>query len=96
MIITVHFYRITFFSLSDKMSRQLGARKTRNYSPLLKLENAVKMVESGAMSRKKAAATFGVPRTTLIDKLSGRYCLGACPGCKTVLTKSNKSIPIYV
>ena len=71
------------------MSRQLGARKTRNYSPS-KLENAVKMVESGAMSRKKAAATFGVPRTTLIDKLSGRYCLGACPGRKTVLTKSEE------
>ena len=71
------------------MSRQLEARKTRNYSPL-KLENAVKMVESGAMSRKKAATTFGVPRTTLIDKFSGRYCLGACPGHKTVLMKSEE------
>ena len=29
-------------------------------------------VKSGAMSKAKAAKTFGVPRTTLLDKLSGR------------------------
>ena len=67
------------------MSRQLSATKTRKYSPS-KLENAVKMVESGAMSRKKTALTYGVPRITLIDKLSGRYELGSKLGRRTVLT----------
>ena len=73
------------------MSRQLdlGASKTRRYSPS-KLVAAVQMVESGAMSRKKAAVTFGVPRTTLIDKLSGRYKLGSTPGRSTVLTKAEE------
>lgn len=51
------------------MSKQVGASKTRKCSPS-KLEVPVNMVESGAMSRKKAALTYGIPRTTLIDKLS--------------------------
>ena len=48
------------------------------------------MVEAGSMSRKKAALAYGVPRTTLIDKLSGRYSLGSLPGRNTVLTKAEE------
>ena len=48
------------------------------------------MVESGAMSRKKAALTYGMPRTTSIDKLSGRYELGSKFGRRTVLTSAEE------
>ncbi|XP_053406593.1 uncharacterized protein LOC128559316 [Mercenaria mercenaria] len=66
-----------------------GASKNRKYSPS-KMEAAVHMVESGSMSKKKAALTFGVPRAILIDKLSGRYKLGSTPGRSTVLTKAEE------
>jgi len=48
------------------------------------------MVEAESMSRKKAVLAYGVPRTTLIDKLSGRYSLGSLPGRNTVLTQAEE------
>ncbi|KAH3859923.1 hypothetical protein DPMN_102744 [Dreissena polymorpha] len=33
---------------------------------------AIEAVRTKAMSKRKAAMTFGVPRSTLLDKLSGR------------------------
>ena len=33
---------------------------------------ALEMVRSGQMTKTKAALTFGVPRTTMHDRLSGR------------------------
>jgi hypothetical protein len=41
------------------------------YSPS-KMKQAIASVKSGALSRRKAAELFGVPKTTLLDKLSGR------------------------
>lgn len=84
----------TFFQI--KMSNQVRANsksnpKYRRYSPS-KLEAAVNMVRSGAMSRKKASMSFGVPRTTLIDKLSGKTTLGVNPGRSTVLTKAEETV----
>ena len=74
------------------MSKQVGARKKNmNYSPS-KVEAAVNMVRSGAMSKQKAALSFGIPRTTLRDKLSGRYSLGSTPGRSTVLTNAEETV----
>lgn len=75
------------------MSNQLRAKSVpiyRKYSPS-KLETAVKMVQSGAMSKRKASLSFGVPRTTLLDKLSGRTQLGDRPGRSTVLTNAEEN-----
>lgn len=37
------------------------------------LESAVKAVQSGGFSVRQAAATFSVPRSTIADRISGRY-----------------------
>lgn len=64
--------------------------KYRTYSPT-KLEAAVNMVENGSMSKRKASLIYGVPRSTLIDKLSGRTELGVNPGRKTVLSSAEEA-----
>lgn len=48
------------------------------------------MVETGTMSKKKAALTFGVPCTAIIDKTSGKYKFGSTPGRKMVLTSAEE------
>ena len=52
---------------------------------------AIHMVRSGGMSRKAAAKAYGVPRTTLLDKLAGGVPEAATPaGRHTVLIKSEE------
>lgn len=53
------------------MSSQLHVKKRLKYKPE-QMAMAIQMVKTGAMSRKLAAKTYGVPKTTLLDKLSGR------------------------
>lgn len=48
------------------------------------LDDAVKAVKTNSMSKRRAAAHFKVPRSTLIDKLSGRYSMTPQP--RTILT----------
>lgn len=61
------------------------------YSPG-KMARAVEMVRDG-MPKKKAAKLCGVPRTTLLDKLSGRVPLQPTkPGPKTVLTAAEEDV----
>ena len=50
------------------------------------LDNALKAVRSDGMSHASAAKRFGVPRTTLIDRLKGRIEDDVAMGAKTVLT----------
>ena len=73
------------------MSKQAGAVKYRAYSPT-KVSAAVEMVRSGAMSKRKAAQSFGIPRTTLIDKLSGKAPLGSIPGKPCVLSHAEERV----
>jgi len=48
---------------------------------------AIAMVRSGQMSKKGAAKMYGVPRTTLLDKLAGRVPKkDVRPGKKPILT----------
>ncbi|KAH3887298.1 hypothetical protein DPMN_011314 [Dreissena polymorpha] len=76
------------------MSKQAGASKYRTYSPS-KVAAAVSMVQSGAKSKRKAAITYGIPRTTLIDKLSGKAPLGSNPGKPCVLKKAEEVVLVY-
>jgi hypothetical protein len=48
-------------------------------------ENAVKSVKDGIYSRQKASQVFGVPKTTIIDHVSGRIELTSKPGRKPVI-----------
>ena len=73
------------------MSKQENASKYRPYSPS-KIAAAVSMVQSGALSKRKASLTYGIPRTTLIDKLSGKAPIGINPGKPCVLTKAEEMV----
>lgn len=53
------------------MASRIHIKKRVNYGPE-QMAKAISTVRSGAMSRKLAAKTFQIPRTTLIDKLAGR------------------------
>ena len=49
------------------------------------LENAVKSVKDDVYSYRKASQVFGVPKTTIIDHVSGRIELTSKPGRKPVI-----------
>ena len=53
------------------------------------MDQAIKAVNEG-MSRNQAAKTFGVPVTTLSDKVGGRTCLDRKMGAPTVLTSKEE------
>lgn len=64
--------------------------KRVQYSPS-KMRAAIEMVRSNGMAKAKAAKLFGVPRTTLIDKLAGRVPEEATrPGPSSVLTPAEE------
>ena len=44
------------------------------------------LVKSGALSQRKASAHYGIPLTTLNDKLNNRSAIGTPPGPATILT----------
>ena len=75
------------------MSAQVGAKKKRlQYQPE-QIALAIRMVKSGQLSKKAAAKAYGVPKTTLLDKLSGRVPeTPTKPGPKTVLTAGEESV----
>ena len=60
--------------------------KTLQY-PRGDLEKAVKAVESGAMSIRKASELHHVPKSTIADRVSGRFDLNAKPGRKPALPR---------
>ena len=61
-------------------------RKWSNESML----KAIEAVHSGAMGANKAARTYGVPPSTLKDRLSGRVKHGANPGPLPYLTSDEE------
>ena len=54
------------------------------------MEAAMSSVTKGQMSANKAADLFGVPRSTLKDRLSGRVVHGTKPGPKPYLTRDEE------
>jgi hypothetical protein len=71
------------------MSSQLQAKKRLKYAPEM-MAKALEAVRSGAMSKKMAAKTFNVPRTTLLDKLAGRVPEVGNSGPKPVLNSAEE------
>jgi hypothetical protein len=62
------------------------------YSPS-KIQQNIASVKSGALPRRKAAELFGVQKTTLLDKLSGRSPEERVrPGPATVLTQAEENV----
>ena len=51
---------------------------------------ALESVRSGKMSKARAARQFGVPRTTLLDRLTGRVPDECRPGPSTALSKADE------
>lgn len=61
------------------------------------MTKALDAVRRGHMKTLAAARTFGVPRTTLIDRLKGRVADRAIHGGKTVLTdQEEKSLCDFI
>ena len=54
------------------------------------MKSAMAAVEDKSMTIYKAAATYGVPRKTLDDRLKGRVQHGSNPGPKTALTAAEE------
>ncbi|XP_060791261.1 homeobox and leucine zipper encoding b isoform X2 [Neoarius graeffei] len=71
------------------MSAQGSNRKRMKYTAE-QMQLAIEMVRTGNMSKKEAALTYGVPRSTLIDKLSGRVPEVGKPGPDTVLSAAEE------
>ena len=72
------------------MSAQLNCKKRLQYRPEA-MAMAIQMVKSGQMSKKLAAKSYGVPKTTLLDKLAGRVPEEPTRvGRKTVLTPAEE------
>lgn len=67
----------------------LGPTRKSNYNPEY-LINAVKSVQSGKLSIRKASEQYGIPYTTLNDKLKNRYkCkIGGQPALNTTEEKN--------
>ena len=81
---------IVFYFVSRIMSAQLNCKKRLQYRPEA-MAMAIQMVKSGQMSKKLAAKSYGVPKTTLLDKLAGRVPEEPTRvGRKTVLTPAEE------
>ena len=82
----------TISIFSAIMSRQISAKKRVQCSPD-SMALAIEMVRKGLMSKKQASTTYGVPRTTLLDKLAGRVPEESTrPGPAPILTKAEEDI----
>jgi hypothetical protein len=79
------------------MSNQLKVKKRVTYSRS-KMSSAISAVQEGLMSKSKASKVFGVPRTTLLDKLYGRVPMDPTPpGSKPELTQAEeKTLVNYI
>ena len=74
------------------MSSQQTVRKRLKYSPT-KMAAAIEMVKGGVMSKRQASTTYGVPRTTNLDKIAGRVPVErTAPGTKPVLTNAEETL----
>ena len=68
------------------MSHQAGARKRGLYTHD-NLCRAVQTVKNSRMSVRQASASYGVPRSTISDKILNKTSLDKCtPGPNTVLS----------
>jgi len=67
------------------MSRQVGAKKYQKYT-VETLEDAVSMIKGNALSFRKASTVFGIPKSTLSNRLTGKSEVGCRSKPGTMLT----------
>lgn len=75
------------------MSAQVGAKIKRLQHQPEQMTLVIQMVKTGQLSKKVVAKAYGVPKTTVLDKLSSRVPeIPTKPGPKTVLTAGEESV----
>lgn len=77
-----------FFQHDQKKGKNKGELPKKNDHSVM--EQAVKAVQSGTLSLRKAAEKFNVHKSTLHDKVTKRVTLDAKPGRKPVLSNKIK------
>lgn len=55
------------------------------------MHQAIECARSGATSANKAAEMYGIPKSTLKDRLSGRVQPGRCPSLRPYLVPSEEA-----
>ena len=65
--------------------------KIRKKYPQEAFQNAMKAVQNG-MAKREAARRYGVPRSTLSDKISGKYRDGKGMGRDTFLSTAEENM----
>ena len=79
---------IGVFIIKNFNRQKLGGTTKKNYPSVM--EQAVKAVQSGALSLRKAAEIVNVHKSTLYDRVTKRVSLDAKPGGKPVLSNKSK------
>ena len=75
-----------------RMGLHQKKKKRLQYTPD-SMETAIRMVREGVMSKKRASIIYGIPRTTLLDKLAGRVPEGPTkPGVKPIFSEAEEKI----
>ena len=67
----------------------MAPKKNGKYKDVA-LENALKSIRNGQLSANKASQKFGIPRSTLGDKLRGKYRPGKPVGRDPYLTQEEE------
>ena len=73
--------------LFSQMSRQ-AYRKYNNVN----IRDALDLIRSGTLSARRASAIYGVPKSTLLDRVHGRIADDAKSGPDPVLTKEEEEV----
>ncbi|XP_060602779.1 uncharacterized protein LOC132755864 [Ruditapes philippinarum] len=73
------------------MSRQLQTKQYRNYTNET-LSYAVSLIRSKGISLRHATKVYGIPKTTLSNKVNGKSDIGSRSGPGTVLTKAEEDM----
>ena len=76
-----------------KYEKTLGARNYQNYSEAT-LEKAAFLVKTNRISLRKAAQEFGIPKSTIDNKVKGKHQKKV--GGQTRLTKETKRMLVNV
>ena len=82
-----------FSEMSAQIRAQVGAKRKRlQYRPE-QMMLVIQMVKNGQIRRKAIAKAYGIPKTTLLDKLSGRVPETTTKhGPKTILTEAEENV----
>lgn len=80
----MYYFNVFFSSL-----QMFRGRYKRGYDQNT-LEKALHRIKKGEISIRKASAIYSIPKTTILDRTSGRISVRATPEAKTVLRKGEE------